>query len=125
MKALILIAHGSRREASNDAVVSLSEIVAQDMQHEYSIVRAGFLELARPSIPDVIDDCVELGATEVVVVPYFLSAGRHVFEDVPGEVEKAQAVHVDIPMIITPHIGGSAKMKDLIREAAMDGGLSS
>ena len=48
----------------------------------------GFLELAEPSIPDGIQRCIDAGATEVVVVPYFLSAGRHVSEDIPAEVEK-------------------------------------
>jgi sirohydrochlorin ferrochelatase len=121
MKALVLIAHGSRREASNHEVARLAEEIGQDLKGEYPIVQAGFLELAQPSIPDAIALCVTLGATDVVIVPYFLCAGRHVHEDVPNEVDKARTVHTNISMKIAPHIGESPEMKNLIREAAAAG----
>jgi sirohydrochlorin ferrochelatase len=124
MKALVLIAHGSRREVSNDDVVTLSKAVAEDMKDEYPIIQAGFLELARPSISEVIGNCVRLGATEIFVVPLFLSKGRHVYEDVPGEVNKARHIHGEIAIIVTPHIGESLKLKDLIRELVTSSDLS-
>jgi len=117
MKALVLVAHGSRRQASNDEVVALSKLIEQQMKSEYPILEAGFLELADPLIPDAIDQCVQQGATDVCVVPYFLSAGRHVQEDVPAEVNKARKIHPSIPMDVLPHIGGSAMMIDLIRNS--------
>ena len=62
MKALLLIAHGSRRQASNDEVVSLADAIAGEMNDEYPIVQAGFLEIVQPSITEAIDRCVQLGA---------------------------------------------------------------
>jgi len=124
MKALLLIAHGSRRQASNDEVVALSEAIAEEMKDEYPVVRAGFLEIVQPSITEAIDSCVQLGATEVFVVPFFLSKGRHVFEDVPGEVNKAREIHGQISIIITPHVGASPGLKDLIQDLVVDSDLS-
>ena len=120
MKALVLVAHGSRRQASNEEVVTLSKVITELMKEEYPIIEAGFLELAEPLIPDAINCCVNQGATDVCVVPYFLSAGRHVEEDVPAEVNKARAIHSQIPMEILPHIGGSEMMIDLIRNSVMN-----
>jgi sirohydrochlorin ferrochelatase len=119
MKALVLVAHGSRRQASNEEVIALSAVIAREMKHEYPIVEAGFLELAEPSIPDALDHCVTRGATDICIVPYFLSAGRHVHEDIPGEVDKARKMHPGIPTTILTHIGGSPQMKDLIRGVVM------
>jgi sirohydrochlorin ferrochelatase len=119
MKALVLIAHGSRRQAFNEEVIALSGVIAREMKKDYPIVEAGFLELAEPLIPDALDRCVRHGATDICIVPYFLSAGRHVNEDIPGEVDKARALHANIPMTIVTHIGGSPQMKDLIRGAVM------
>jgi sirohydrochlorin ferrochelatase len=116
MKALVLIAHGSRRHASNEEVIKLAAEIARSMRDTYPIVQAGFLELAEPLIPDAIDRCIQQGANDVVVVPYFLSAGRHVHEDIPAEVDKARAMHADVPITILPHIGGSALMPDMIRQ---------
>lgn len=120
MKALVLVAHGSRRQASNDEVRTLSEKIAHKMGDEFPIVEAGFLELAEPLIPDAIGCCIKQGATEVCVVPYFLSAGRHVQEDVPAEVDKAREANTHVQMEVLPHIGGSDMMLGLIRDSVMN-----
>ncbi|MCW8935457.1 MAG: CbiX/SirB N-terminal domain-containing protein [Gammaproteobacteria bacterium] len=120
MKALVLVAHGSRRQASNDEVVTLSKLIDEHMKSEFPIIEAGFLELAEPLIPDAIARCVKKGATDVCVVPYFLSAGRHVQEDVPAEVDKARQMHPHIPMDVLPHIGGSAMMIELIKSSVVN-----
>ena len=116
MKALVIVAHGSRRTASNDEVRELSRNVAEVSGAEFPIVNTGFLELAEPLIPDVIAQCIEQGATEVDVLPYFLSAGRHVIEDVPAEVAIAKARFPEAVIRIKPHIGGLPAMVTLISE---------
>ena len=117
MKALVLVAHGSRRATSNQEVVELCKTVAQELKHEFALVQAGFLEFAQPAIPEAIDICIQQGALEVSILPYFLSAGNHVYQDVPAEVEKAKQKHVGIPMVITMHAGAMPQMKDLVLAA--------
>ena len=119
LKALVLVSHGSRRQASNDEVIALSNVISEEMKKDFPIVKAGFLELAEPSIPDAIDICVQQGATDVVIVPYFLSAGRHVTQDIPAEIDKAKKMHETIKMTLLTHIGGSPQMKDLICNSVM------
>ena len=120
MKALVLVAHGSRRQASNDEVVALSKRIEEQMKSEYPIIETGFLELAEPLIPNAIDQCVKEGATDICVVPYFLSAGTHVQHDVPAEVDKARQMHPNIPMDVIPHIGGSVMMIELIKQSVVN-----
>jgi sirohydrochlorin ferrochelatase len=50
MDALLLIAHGSRREASNDEVRELTRELVQKSKRKFSIVECAFLELAIPGI---------------------------------------------------------------------------
>lgn len=119
MKALVIVAHGSRRQASNEEVVTLSKAIMHVIKDDFPIIETGFLELAEPLIPDAIDRCVQRGATNVSIVPYFLSAGRHVQEDVPAEVDKAREMHSSIPMIVLPHIGASTQMANLIRDSVI------
>lgn len=47
----------------------------------YAIIEIAYLELAEPTIPESARRCVEQGATHVSLLPYFLSAGAHVVED--------------------------------------------
>ena len=67
MKSLLVIAHGSRRQASNDEVRFLTGRIADKAGNKFDIVKSAFLELAEPSIPDGIQQCVEEGAEEIIV----------------------------------------------------------
>ncbi len=118
MKSLLLVAHGSRRAASNDEVRELTRRVAARAAARYEHVACAFLELAEPSIPDGIQACIDAGADEVVVVPYFLSAGRHVAEDIPGEVRVKQVQHPGLRIHIAPYLGMNEAIPELLLQAA-------
>jgi sirohydrochlorin ferrochelatase len=76
--ALLLIAHGSRQAEAN---ADLYHVADGLRRRGHSIVEASFLELAEPGIEAGGRRCVAQGATRVVLVPYFLSAGVHVLRD--------------------------------------------
>lgn len=114
MRALLLVAHGSRREASNDEVRQLAARLEEQAGETFGYVTCAFLELASPSIPDGIECCIRQGATRVEVLPFFLSAGRHVIKDVPDEVAVKQAEHPDIEINIAPYLGSSAGITGLL-----------
>jgi sirohydrochlorin ferrochelatase len=114
MRALLIVAHGSRRADSNDEVRALSDAVAARDDGLYDRVTCAFLELAEPSIPDAIRALMDEGVCDITVVPYFLSAGRHVVEDIPAEVAKAGPVPSEVSIRIAPYIGRSETMADLL-----------
>ena len=114
MKALLLVAHGSRRQQSNDEVRVIAEKLTQHCADQYNIIHAAFLELAEPLIPDGIKMCIDDGATEVLVLPYFLNSGRHVVEDIPEIVNDTKTNYPEVDIKITPHLGGSDLMMDLL-----------
>jgi len=118
MKALLLVAHGSRRKQSNDEVVVLADKLKKNCSDQYSIIYAGFLELAETLIPDGIKNCVDDGATSIVVLPYFLNSGRHVVEDIPNIVEQTRTDYPDVDIKIAQHLGASDLMMDLLMTSA-------
>ena len=77
--AALLIAHGSRRPEANRDLVDLAGAIRG--RTHYPIVEIAYLELAEPTIPQGARRCVEQGATRTLLLPYFLSAGAHVVED--------------------------------------------
>jgi len=118
MKALLLIAHGSRRQQSNDEVVLLSEKLKINCDNQYEIIHAGFLELADVLIPDGIKKCVDDGATSIVVLPYFLNSGRHVIEDIPRIVDEVRPLYPQTEIKLAPHLGASEMMMELLMSSA-------
>src|SRR5271170_7488876 len=92
--AILLIAHGSRQQAANDDLHTLAARLAA--QGRYPIVKPCFLELAEPGIEAGGDRCASLGATRVLMIPYFLSAGVHLERDLTAARDELNRRHPDI-----------------------------
>lgn len=111
-KAILLIAHGSRRKEANQELVKLSELVKERMS-DY-IIKISYLELAEPSIPQGAEHCVEAGATEVVLLPYFLSMGMHVVEDLQEFRQQFIEKYPDVTFKVAPPLGLHPKMIEIL-----------
>lgn len=100
---VILIDHGSRRQASNQ----LLEDVASAFLHRgtWAIVEPAHMELAEPSLQTAWRRCLEAGATSIVVFPYFLSPGRHWDQDIPRLCDEAAKETPGIPYLVTAPLG--------------------
>ncbi len=110
MPSLLIIAHGSRRAASNDEVRALADAVRVQQGQSYDHVEAAFLELAEPSILDGLATLAARGATDIVAFPYFLAAGTHVAHDIPDAIAEFAASHGGVMVRVTPHLGASAAL---------------
>ena len=117
MTHLMLVAHGSRREQSNDEMRQLPEKLKR-LSDKYTSISTAFLEIAKPSIPEGLKRCIEEGASSIIVVPCFLSSGRHVAEDIPSEVSVIQRQHPNIAITLTAHLGDSAMLLPLLLDLA-------
>jgi sirohydrochlorin ferrochelatase len=114
MKSLLLVAHGSRREASNEEVRQLTAKLRQCAHHKFTAIDCAFLELAQPSIPMGIDHCMEQASDEIIVLPYFLSAGRHVSIDIPEIIAQKQQQYPQTKITTVSHLGAIAGVSQLI-----------
>lgn len=115
---IIIVDHGSRREASNHM---LEHFVAEFAQGcPYDIVEPAHMELASPSISDAFDRCVERGANQIIVCPYFLLPGKHWHEDIPSLTEEAAQRHPGIGYMVTSPIGLHPMMGQVIQSRIED-----
>jgi sirohydrochlorin ferrochelatase len=119
-KALIIVAHGSRKTSSNEEVMALGEQVDSLLGEHYAFVMSAFLEFATPSLEESILSCVEKGTNEIVILPYFLASGNHVTRDIPEVVEKIQASHSKVKMVLKEHIGSASGMVTLLADMAVN-----
>lgn len=101
--AILLIAHGSRRAAANADLVKLADLVRARRPDE--IVEIAYLELTEPTIPQGAARCVERGALEVKMSPFFLSAGTHIAEDLTGFRSEFEAQYPGVRFQLCPPLG--------------------
>lgn len=114
MRCLLIAAHGSRREQSNQEVRALAAQLRSQLGVEIDRIECCFLELAEPDIPTALDQAAAAGADTVILLPYFLSAGRHVAEDIPAIVAAARDRHPALDIQLTPYLGQAQELLPLI-----------
>jgi sirohydrochlorin ferrochelatase len=113
MKAILLIDHGSRRDAANEMMDCMANLV-QAMAGPDVVVRYSHMELADPSISAGVQACVAAGATELIVFPYMLSPGRHSTGDIPRMVAEAAQDFPGLDVRVTSAFGVHEKLAELI-----------
>lgn len=113
MRALLLVDHGSRREAANQLLEEIADAL-RGARPDQPVFTA-HLEIAQPDIPAGFAACVEAGATEVIVVPFFLGPGRHTREDIPRLAEQASTEH-GVPAKVAPPLAPSPTLITLLLE---------
>ena len=101
--AVLLIAHGSRRAEANADLITLAAMLRE--RGEYSIVEPSYLEIAEPTIPQGAAACLAAGATRVLMLPFFLSAGAHVVEDLERHRHELADSHPDVEFVLCPPLG--------------------
>lgn len=113
MKAILLIDHGSRRDAANEMMDCMANLV-QAMAGANVVVRCAHMELAEPSVAAGVRQCVEAGATELIVFPYMLSPGKHSTGDIPRMVAEAASGFPALDVRVTSAFGVHEKLAELI-----------
>jgi sirohydrochlorin ferrochelatase len=118
--ALLLIAHGSRQEEAN---ADLHHVVAELRRRgPYAVVEASFLELTEPSIEQGGHRCVAQGADQVVLLPYFLSAGVHVRRDLTAARQRLAAQFPSVAFRLAEPLGRHPLLLEVVLERARGGG---
>ena len=108
-----------RAEANHDLVIVAEKLLEQS---DYSIIVSSYLELAEPSIPTGVRQCVEAGADHVLMMPYFLSAGSHVTRDLERFRKEAADEFVDVKFDLCPPLGLHPLMLEIIKSRLQEAG---
>lgn len=88
--AMILLAHGS----SDARWRAPFEALERDLQPRVDKpVVLAFMELSEPSLETRVAELAARGITRIEVLPLFFAAGRHLREDVPGQLAEIGRQH--------------------------------
>jgi sirohydrochlorin ferrochelatase len=119
--AVLLMAHGSRRADANADLEELARRVRE--QGGYALIEISYLELAEPSIPQGGRNCVARGANRVLMLPYFLSAGRHVTEDLQGFQRQLAEEFPTVAFELCPPLGLHPLMTQIVLDRLLESSL--
>jgi sirohydrochlorin ferrochelatase len=114
MLGLLLIDHGSRRTESNRQLEDMAARVRR--LRPDAVVAAAHMEIAAPDLATAFALLVSEGAQHVVILPYFLSDGRHLTQDIPALAKAAAAGHAGVTYAIGAALGPHDALAALLLE---------
>ncbi len=113
---IILLAHGSSDQRWCDTFEALAAPTLEAVPG--SVV--AYMELAEPSMEQVVADAAAKGCRSFTVLPLFLAAGRHLRKDVPAmiaEMESSHGVRIELaaPVGENPQLG--LAIRDVVEQS--------
>jgi sirohydrochlorin cobaltochelatase len=116
VNAIVLFSHGSVLCGAERNLLELAERMR--MRGDAPIVEVGFLNYTDPSFERAVQRCAELGATRIIIAPYFLVAGKFVIKDLPAQIDAARAAFPSIEFVVADVIGFHESLADAILDSA-------
>jgi len=99
---LILLAHGSRDSNWCHTFESGLEVINSYLQEGACLA---YMEMARPSLENVITTHYLSGVRKFNILPLFFAAGRHLLHDVPTQIENLQREHAGVEITLLEAVG--------------------
>lgn len=115
-KALLLIDHGSTQNEANLLIEALTDLLRK-MRPEL-IIHCAHMDIAKPTIAEGFEKCVNAGATEIVAHPYMLAPGRHARQDVPRMLNELALKHPSVTVRVSEPLGLHEKIAEVVLERA-------
>ncbi len=114
---LLLIAHGSRKTEANEEVRQLAQQLSLLLGQK---AIACFLEHGTPSISEGVDLALQESPKAILALPYFLTAGRHVQEDLQGILKEKSQTCPQTPIRLAPYLGSHPQLAALLAQIAKE-----
>lgn len=116
MTGIVLFSHGSLLCGAGGALESHAARLRRDF--EFGLVEVGYLNYSEPSFAEAVSRLASAGATEIVIVPFFLAPGYFVTHSLPKCLASVRPSFPDIEFVIAEPLGTDERLADALIESA-------
>jgi sirohydrochlorin ferrochelatase len=116
MNALILFSHGSLLCGAGEALDAHAARLRRG--GGWDTVSVGYLNYSEPTFAQAVADCAASGATDVLVLPFFLVPGFFVTKSLPEQLAVARAAHPGLTFTVADAIGFDSGLADALIASA-------
>ena len=116
--AIILLGHGSRVPDAGKHMEKVASGLKE--KYGYKVVEICYMSRLGPHFPETFHKCVALGATDIVVIPYFLHDGLHLVLDIPEMMQQMAAGYPHVKLVLGRNLGFDDILVDLVERRIAD-----
>lgn len=112
MEAMVILAHGSKREDTKIVLNTLIEKVKQ--KTGWTKVLPAYLQLCEPGLETVIEQLASENVNDITIMPLFLFNGEHVTKDIPEMLDGLRNKYPLMRMTLKKYVGTDDRIADII-----------
>ena len=120
-QAVILLGHGSIREAANVEVRGMWTMLAEQLPDLH--ISGSFVEVAEPTLEQEISRLAAEGMERIVIVPMFLTRGQHLSNGIPRILDAMREKYSHIQIDLTRHLGVDPLLAEIIKNRLHEAGF--
>ena len=112
MKSILLVAHGSKAKATEQAFDKILGMVRAKLPE--LVIEAAYMQLSDKTLDLAVADLAERGATAIRIVPFFLFTGMHIQKDIPEMIEEFAQQYPHIEFSLANTLGTDERLADIL-----------
>jgi sirohydrochlorin cobaltochelatase len=117
-RALVLFAHGARDDRWAAPFQRLQQILQAQLPDV--TVSLAFLELMKPSLPELVPQLMNAGCNDVTVVPVFFGQGGHVSRELPVITAQLQKEYPGVALKVALAAGENANVLNAVAQYCIE-----
>jgi len=116
MNALLLFSHGSLLCGAGEALDAHAARLRRT--GVWDMVAVGYLNYSAPTFAESVAEGAARGATQILVLPFFLVPGYFVTHSLPQCLKAARAAHPELTFTVADAIGFDTRLADALIASA-------
>lgn len=112
-KAVVILAHGSKKEEAKNDLLQITNAL---VKRTGLTIRLACMQLAEPSFKQTIDELAGGNYSHILVIPFFLTNGAHMQEDIPELIKETKQRNPQIQIRTTGYLWPDSSMIDLLEK---------
>ncbi len=100
-KAIILLSHGSKKIEAKKDLLEITKILGQKTNIRTELA---CMQLTKPSFIETIELLADQDYKEIMVIPFFLTNGQHMQEDIPELLQEARSKFGHLSITVTEYL---------------------
>ncbi|MDH5477237.1 MAG: CbiX/SirB N-terminal domain-containing protein, partial [Nitrospinota bacterium] len=112
--AVILMGHGSRVRGASQGMEAVADQLRQE--EEFMAVEVCHMSRRGPFFPEALKKLADMGAREIILIPYFLHMGLHMRLDIPEMMQAEAAAYPGVRLVLGKHLGYDESLAALVKK---------
>lgn len=116
MTGILILAHGSRQNETENTLRKIIDMVKAELETDINtnLIEYAFLQFSDNNLETGLKKLVDQGAIKIKIIPYFLFDGVHILEDIPSEINEFLKGYPEVEISFGQTLGTDKRLAQIV-----------